>query len=214
MHATKTRMADLNKTYLYRMTHIENVLHILEHGVTHLSSANANKSYKAIGDDSIISTRNNIEIPNGKKLGDYIPFYFGARMPMLYVIQNGYKGVKTTPAKEIVYCISSVQKIIDHKLPFIFTDGHAVNGLTDFYEQKDLSNINSILDVIAIKDPSWVKPDDLDYKRRKEAEFLVETDIPTTAIVGWVGYNEEAKKRLLEMGIPQEMIYIKPDAYF
>ncbi len=208
-------MADLNKTYLYRMTHIENVPHILQYGLTHVSSVNANKSYKAIGDDSIISTRNNIEIPNGKKLGNYIPFYFGSRMPMLYVIQKGYNGVPVTPAQDIVYCISSVQKIVDHKLPFVFANGHAVAvGLTDFYEEKDLVNIDEILDKKAIDAKYWRNIEDTDLKRRKEAEFLVETDIPTTAIIGWVVYNEEAKKRLLELGIPQEMIYIKPDAYF
>ena len=57
-------MGDLNKAYLYRMIHIENVPHILEHGVTHVSSAHTNKSYKTIGDNSIISTRNNFDLPN------------------------------------------------------------------------------------------------------------------------------------------------------
>jgi hypothetical protein len=207
-------MADLNKTYLYRMTHIENVPHILQHGVTHISSANANKAYKAIGDSSIISTRNGYRIPNGKKLGDYIPFYFGARMPMLYVIQKGYNEVKRTAATDIVYCVSSVQKMVDHQLPFVFANGHAVDGLTDFYEQKDLPNIDKILDNEAIKATYWRKDGDLDFKRRKEAEFLVETDVPTSAIIGWMVYNEEAKKRLLAMGISEKMIYVKPDCYF
>jgi hypothetical protein len=207
-------MPDLNKTYLYRMTHIENVPHILEHGVTHVSSARANKNYKAIGDNSMISTRNNFDLPNGKKLGAFIPFYFGTRMPMLYVIQKGYNGVAVTPTKDIVYCISSVQKIVDHKLAFVFTDGHAVDGLSEFYEQKDLPDMDKILDKKAIDATYWRQDDDLDLKRRKEAEFLVETDIPTTAIIGWVVYNEEAKNRLLVMGIPKNKVYVKPTCYF
>lgn len=207
-------MADLNKAYLYRMTHIENVPHILEHGVTHVSSVHTNKSYKTIGDNSIISTRNNFDLPNGKKPGAYIPFYFGARMPMLYVIQKGYNGVPVTPAKDIVYCISSVQKVVDHNLPFVFTDGHAVDGLSGFYEQKDLPNIDQILDKKAIDATYWHKDDDLDLKRRKEAEFLIETDIHVTAIIGRVVYNEEAKKHLLTMGIPEKKIYVKPNCYF
>jgi hypothetical protein len=207
-------MPDLNKTYLYRMIHIENVPHILEHGVTHMSSARTNTSYKAIGDNSIISKRNNIDLPNGKKLGTYIPFYFGARMPMLYVIQKGYKDVPLTPAKDIVYLISSVQKIVDHNLPFVFTNGHAVDGLTEFFEQKHLPDIDKILDRKAIDETYWRKEDDLDLKRRKEAEFLVETDLPITAIIGFVVYNEEAKNRLLTMGIPEKKILIKPDFYF
>jgi len=60
----------------------------------------------------------------------------------------------------------------------------------------------------------WRNADDLDLKRRKEAEFLVETDIPTTAIVGWVVYNEEAKQRLLALGIPEKRIHINSNYYF
>ncbi len=101
-------MPDLSKTYLYRMTHIENVPHILEHGVTHASSPHTNKSYKAIGDNSIISTRDNFDLPNGKKTGCLHSFFFGVRMTMLYVIQKGDNDVPVTPAKDIVYCISSV----------------------------------------------------------------------------------------------------------
>ena len=35
-------MPDLSKKYLYRMTHIENVPHILQYGVTHTTSSNTN----------------------------------------------------------------------------------------------------------------------------------------------------------------------------
>ena len=96
----------------------------------------------------------------------------------------------------------------------MFTDGHAVDGLSGFYEQKDLPNIDQILDKKAIDATYWHKADDLDLKRRKEAEFLVETDIPVTAIIGWVVYNEEAKKHLLTMGFPEKKIYVKPNCYF
>jgi len=207
-------MPDLKKTYLYRMTHIENVPHIIEHGITHMSSINANSCYKSIGDNSIIGTRNNYELPNGKKLGYFIPFYFGTRMPMLYVIQNGYNNVPVTQANDIVYCISSVQQIIDHNLPFLFSNGHAVDGLSNFFEQKDLHNIDTILDQNAINATYWRQEGDLDLKRRKEAEFLVETDIPITAITGWLVYSEETRNRLLTMGISENKIHVKPNCYF
>lgn len=205
-------MPDLTKTYLFRMTHIENVPHILEYGITHVSSEYTNESYKAIGDNSIISSRNSFILPNGKRLGDYIPFYFGPRMPMLYVIQKGYNSVPLTPAKDIVYCISSVQIIVDHQLPFVFTDGHAIEGFSEFYEQTDLPHIDSILDQKAISELYWRKDDDLDLKRRKQAEFLVESDLPITAIIGWGVYDEDAKNRLLAMGIKK--IVVKPNYYY
>jgi hypothetical protein len=89
-------MADLNKIYLFRMTHVENIPHILQHGITHVDSVNQNQQYAPIGDSGLINTRHRFVLPNGNKLGDYIPFYFGYRMPMLYVIQKGFNGVTLT----------------------------------------------------------------------------------------------------------------------
>ena len=46
-------------------------------------------------------------------LGNFIPFYFGVRMPMLYVMQFGGNFVeKATPPEDIVYLACSVTNII------------------------------------------------------------------------------------------------------
>ncbi len=68
------------------MVHIDNIPHILIKGITHISSPNKNPLYRSIGDSSLISNRQNFQLSNGQKLGSFIPFYFGTRMPMLYVI--------------------------------------------------------------------------------------------------------------------------------
>ena len=88
-------MADLSKIPLFRMVHIENIKHILSYGITHKESPHANPHFVPIGDSSIITTRNSFVLENGNTIGDYIPFYFASRTPMLYVIQNGFNGVKT-----------------------------------------------------------------------------------------------------------------------
>lgn len=67
-------MPDFRKTYLFRMTHIGNIPHILNHGITHTSSANANPAFIPIGDGSLIATRNDFLLKNGRRLGEYIPF--------------------------------------------------------------------------------------------------------------------------------------------
>jgi hypothetical protein len=207
-------MPDLSKLYLFRMTHIGNIPHILQYGITHITSANANKNYIPIGDPSLISNRNSFVMPNGKTLGQYIPFYFWGHMPMLYVIQKGLNEVKTTNAEEIIFVVSSIQQIINHNLPYMFTDGHAVSGLTAFFDANDISQIETIIDIKAIKAKYWIVEKDLDLKRRKEAEFLVENDLPPSAIMGWVVYNENAKSRLSGMGIAGSKIQVKPDFYF
>ncbi len=164
-------MPDLNKTYLFRMTHVENIPHILRYGITHSKSANFNPNFVPIGDKSLISTRNNITLSNGKLLGEYIPFYFGVRTPMLYVVQKGFNAVAPTNPENIVYCVTSVQKIIDCNLNFVFTNGHAVDGFTSEFTNQDITNLDQILDWDAIKAKYWQNENDLDVKRRKEAEI-------------------------------------------
>ena len=49
----------IEKINIYRITHIENIPHILKYGITHKNSVNFNQNYKAIGDSSLIDIRNN-----------------------------------------------------------------------------------------------------------------------------------------------------------
>ncbi len=196
------------------MTHIENIPHVLKFGITHSSSINANPNFVPIGDNSIISTRNDFQLRNGKKLGEYIPFYFGVRTPMLYVIQNGYNMVAPTPAENIVYCVTSVKKIIELQLDFVFTNGHAVNGFTSQYSLSDISKIDKIIDWKAVKEKFWTNDTDLDLKRRKEAEFLVLGDIDPSGILGFVVYNKNAQTRMVDFGVNELNVPIKPHFYF
>lgn len=207
-------MLNLNKIYVFRMTHIENIPHILQNGITHSTSKNANPNFVPIGDSSLITTRNNFKLDNGKLLGEYIPFYFGVRTPMLYVIQKGFNMVSPTPAEKIVYCVTSVQKIIDHQLDFIFTDGHAVDGFTSQYTLADIQNINTILDKKAINAQYWKDENDLDLKRKKEAEFLVLNDIPIEALLGYITFNDTAKNKVVSFGAEELKVRVKSTFYF
>ena len=207
-------MPDYNKIYLYRMTHIENIPHVLQYGITHSSSPNANPAFVPIGDSGLIATRNQFALDNGRLLGEYIPFYFGARMPMLYVIQKGYNLVKPIQAHDIIYCITSVQKIMERNLEYIFIDGHAVDSFSTQYGLEDIENIDSLLDMKAIRSKYWKDENDLDLKRRKEAEFLVLGDIPATAVFGYLVYNETAKQKLLNFGVNEAVVHVNAQSYF
>lgn len=217
---------DLATIKIYRMTHIENVPHILEHGITHKTSPNANPEFRTIGDVSLISTRSTraVAIDNGDflnfgaptiVLGDFIPFYFGVKMPMLYVIQNGGNFVQqATPPKDIVYLVCSINKIIKSGLTCYFSDGHATDHLTTFYDDSKIKDLPNIIDWTAITTDYWGGQENLNIKRKKQAEFLVSDDIPVDDIIGFGCYNESAKKKLLEMGIADEKVKVISGAYF
>lgn len=205
---------NLSQIPLFRMIHVENIAHVLEHGITKITSPNANKNYVPVGDGSIINVRNRRLLDNGRVLGDYIPFYFWYRMPMLYVIQNGYNGVPVCEAKNIVYLVTSIQEIIVHNLDYLFSDGHAVMRISTIYDSNQIANLTSLLDFNAIRDPKWNDSNDLDKKRRKEAEFLIGKDIPLSAITHFVVVNNTVKKTLEELGVPSNLILVRGDCFF
>ena len=207
-------MVDLNKVYLFRMTHIENIPHILKYGITHPESEFANKEYIGIGDQTIIETRKDKVLIDDKKIGDFIPFYFAYRTPMLYVIQNGFNGLDKILPSNIVYCVTSIEKIIESKNDYLFTDGHPLNRLTTIHTKDEIEDLYEIIDKKAIKSIQWSDENDLDLKRRKEAEFLLLGDLGIDSIVGFVVYDEMAKNKMIDFGVQENKIAIKKDYYY
>lgn len=208
------------------MVHVNNIPHILSNGITHKKSISANLNYVSIGDTSLISSRDTKKgfVTNGItgygfvetiNIGDFIPFYFGLRTPMLYVIQKGGNFVpqKNLP-EEIIYCVTSVQKIVDNNLTFYFTDGHATNNLTTFYDRTKISFVEDLVDLKAANFKYWKDDLDLDLKRRKESELLVLEDIPVSCILGYICYNETSRLHLLDLGLKENKVIIKPNYYF
>jgi len=218
------RTKHLMNIELFRMTHIENTLHILQYGITHKSSRNCNMNYENIGDISLIDTRGNkkINVTNGGNtviktiiLGDYIAFYFGVKMPMLYVIQHGGNYVKKqTQPQNIIYIVCNLDEIVKLNKEYYFTDGHATNNLTTYYDSSKINEIKNILDWEAINALFWGREEKLTIKWKKQAEFLVKGDLPVTIIKRYICYNDEAKSRLISFGILGENIVIDQSAYY
>ena len=218
-------MSKIN-TAVYRMTHIENIPHILEFGITQKSSINSNPNFVKVGDLSLIDNRDNkiVTVDNGDflnlnsksiKLGDFIPFYFGIKMPMLYIMQIGGNFVeKATKPEDIIYLVCSIDKIIEADLDFYFSDGHSTNNYTSFYEKSEIDRLNEIIDWSSIKAQYWAGNENLNVKRKKQAEFLVSDDLDPNLIIGFGCYNEIAKNRLLEMGVEESKIKVIPNGYF
>ncbi|WP_051203625.1 type II toxin-antitoxin system toxin DNA ADP-ribosyl transferase DarT [Hugenholtzia roseola] len=208
------KMPNLDKKYLFRMTHIENIPHILQNGITHSTSTQSNPDFVPIGDKRLIVRRNLTLLENGRRLGDYVPFYFGYRMPMLYVIQKGFNGIEAIPVGDIVYCVTTIQEIINLNLDFIFTDGHAVDKFSSQYTRADIGNIEMLIDYAAIRAKYWQDEQDLDKKRRKEAEFLILGDLPPKAVLGYVVYNTKACEKMIGFGASADKVVVKPEYYF
>lgn len=199
--------------YAFRITHIDNIPHIFKCGIVKADSPLRDANYVCIGDSQIIGLRGEMDV-KGYCIGDYIPFYFGPRSPMLYVIQHGYNGVKRVEPDKIVYCVIRLDDLISNDVDCIFTDGHALSFLTSFYTKDKLSILDKIVAYDDVYSSQWNSDEDLDLKRRKEAELLVKNDLPVQFLKGLVVYSNEAKNVLVENGVADNLIVVKPSYYF
>ncbi len=217
---------DLANINVYRMTHIENMPHILKNGITHKNSPNHNPNYLTIGDVSLINTRytKKVKVDNGDvldfeaptiSLGDFIPFYFGVKMPMLLIVQNGGNFViNSTPPSKIIYMVCSISQIINKYEDYYFSDGHATDNLTTFYDRTKIEKLSEIIDWGAVKASYWGGQENLDIKRKKQAEFLISEDVDSNLIFGFGCFNSDTKSSLIKLGIQEKNIRVIPNAYY
>ncbi len=205
-------MADALK-YAFRITHIDNIPHISRCGLVRANSPLHDENYVSIGDRQVINLRGE-RFVKGFRLNDYVPFYFGPRSPMLYVIQHGYNGVTRVEPEKIVYCVVRLDDLIRDNIDCIFTDGHALSALTKYYTKDSLPQINQIIKIDDVYSSQWNIEEDMDLKRRKEAELLLKSDLAPQYIRGYVVYNNEAKVQIARLGIAEDMIVVARNYYF
>lgn len=182
-----------NPVWLFRMIHISNLDYALTHGMHTRNHPDADPNYINIGDTGLIAQRTTHSVninPPGGTLGEYVPFYFAGHSPMLYNIKTGYRGVTQRNQSEIVFVCCRLDVIIANCAEWCFTNGHAKNTMTVFY-----NNLNDLgkLDWNTIPLLYW-NPIQADLQRqwRKQAEFLVKTHIPMNCIGGIIVYDQNA----------------------
>jgi len=125
----------------------------------------------------------------------------------LYVIKR--------PQKDIIYLISSIDKLEELNVKYIFTDGHSFAGYTQFFN--DRGYLNQV-DWRAVNLKQWNNTaEDPDRKRRKEAECLVYKELPFESISAIAVYNQEANDYIFNVLNKKNItlpVSIKQDWYY
>lgn len=187
-----------NPTPIYHITHMDCLESMLSHGgiFTKKECYRLGLTVVNISHDNIQSRRASTNVPCGAggTLHDYVPCYFAPRSPMLYTInQNNVQGYDEGQGP-IIHIVSSAQTVASNCAGWVFTDGHAIVDLTDFYD--DLGDLDEVdWDIMTTK--YWYDTQaDGDRKRRRQAEFLVHQFLPwklvheigvmTPAIEAWI----------------------------
>jgi hypothetical protein len=204
------------KALIFRITHIDNVRWIFDHGLHCRNSEVFDPNYQDIGNPDLIDKRSQREVPisPGGTLSDYIPFYFTPFSPMLLNIKTGYGGMKQTPMSQIAILVSSLRWLTG-KVPFVFTDRHAYLATAEYYN--DLVELRQI-DWPSIRARDFKRdPENLEKFERYQAEALIHKHLPVDSLAGIAcrdssganGIKAEMEKRGLSL-----QIIAKPDWFF
>jgi hypothetical protein len=99
---------------------------------------------------------------------------------MLCTIYHGNVPTYSEGQQPVVHLVSKAQTVHAGGLPFVFTNGHGIMTITDFYD--DLSRLDQI-DWKVMSSKYWNDTvDDPDRKRRRQAEFLIHNFCPWAVI--------------------------------
>ena len=164
---------------IYHITDIENVPDILADEGLLSDAVMSQRTPTVIGHSHIKERRlTKIRVPScgNRFVGEFVPFYFCARSPMLYTINRGNTGRPPGCQKTIVHLVSRVRDAIGTGKPWAVSDGNAGAFYTTF--DSTLPAIDN-LDWKAIEATSWA-----DNRHQKQAEFLVADFFP------WEAFHE------------------------
>ena len=183
-------------TPIYHLTHLKNLLDILNAGGLVPNSYPRVKGGVNISFQSIQERRRRTSVTRGPggNLHDYVPFYFAPRSPMLYAIWRGNVPDYQEGQSSLIYLVSSAQKVQEYGSAFVFTDGHASMAFSGFYE--NLQDLNRV-DWEVMSSRYWNDtPEDNDRKRRRQAEFLVHGSFPWDLVESIAVTNTKMKTRI------------------
>ena len=184
------------KALIFRIVHVDNVPWILDHGMHCRSSDTVDPNYVNIGKHDLIRARHSREVPiaPGGTLSDYVPFYFTPFSIMMYKIKTGHGDVVQLTNCEIVIFVSSLHRIADLGIPFLFTNGHAYPLYVKFFSNlEDLNNLD--WELLRARDFHH-DPDDPGKKDRYQAEALVHHHVPISGFLGIGCINDRVKEFL------------------
>ncbi|MDI1293370.1 MAG: DUF4433 domain-containing protein [Methylobacter sp.] len=187
------------KALIWRIIHRDNLPWILNNGLHCANSSIQSSSYINIGNPDLISKRRHRFVPIEPRgtLADYVPFYFTPFSVMMKNIHSGWGSVQQRANEEIVILVSSLHRVHELGLPFVFTNAHAYPDWTNYYN-----------DLVNLKEIDWGILQRRDFKRdtddprkmeRYQAEALIYQHLPIEGLIGVVCYSE-----LLKQNIEQE----------
>lgn len=205
-----------DKALIWRIVHRDNLPWILDRGLVCANSALRDPRHVAIGIADLISQRSQrvVPMPPGGTLADYVPFYFTPFSPMLLNILTG-RNVAQRAKDEICILVSSLPRVAELGIRFLFTDRHAYLQKARYYD--DPADLRQ-LDWERLQTRNFKRdPEDPERFERYEAEALVHRGLPVAGLRGVICHDDSIRAsisaEIAKRGLPLH-VHVRPDWYF
>ena len=134
---------------------------------------------------------------------------------MLFNIKTGYGGVPKQPNDQIVILVSSLRKVAELGIQFVFTNQHAYPVTAEYFNTlDDLSRVDWPL--LQARDFRH-DPEDPGKKERYQAEALVHHHLPVSGLLG-IGCHCDAAQQRLQTELQRRNLslqaVVRPGWYF
>ena len=171
-----------------------------------------------VGNQSIKGYRNrrSIDCGPGGTVGDYVPFYYAPRSPMLFSIKSGNVDGVSADQRRLAYLVSSTEAVYEANLPSVISDGNAATVITTFSD--DRARLSEMIDWELMRNAIWRNtPEDPDRRRRRMAEFLVHRSVPLALISSVAVMNADVRRSVAALAATHgcgAAVVIRPSWYF
>lgn len=205
---------DLTKTYIYHITDVSNLGAIIGAGglLSDVALSKAGGPAVTIGYAHIKQrrmTQYRVPCTSNRFVGEFVPFYYCPRSPMLYTMNRGNTGRPAGSQRSVVHLVSTVHAALSLGRPWALSDSNAGSDYAEFFD--DIAKLDS-LDWDAINARQWSG-----QTTAKQAEFLVSDFYPWAAIVGIACQNADIQAQVVELVSQtnhQPKVITRPDWYY
>lgn len=204
--------------FVFRITHRDNLPWVLDHGLHCARSAVQDPGFVGIGNTDLIGRRREHALapPCRGTLGDYVPFYFTPYSPMMLNIHTGWGGIKRRDNDELVFLVTSLPRLAQLGVDFVFSDRHAYLAAAKF--SNSLTDLPARIPWQRLQARDFKKdPNDPEKVECYQAEALVYQQVPVQALLGIVCHGEAGataiRGLLANRGIDLQ-VHVRPNWYF
>jgi ssDNA thymidine ADP-ribosyltransferase, DarT len=220
----KQAMPAPQPTRLFHITALANLPAICAAGalLSKNHGAAAGINYQNIAHAGAQGARAQRTVPNprGGLVHDFVPFYFAPRSPMLYAINRGSVTACDWRQEDIVHFETTVQAVTALNQAFVFYDRNATLAFSTPYT--DLARLDEVVAWDLITEAPqldgfcqyWqnnaANPRYADRMERRQAEFLVKTQVPLTCVTR-LGVIDAVRQAEAQAVLAESGVYLQVD---